>query len=98
MGDRSVTRPNTFHWLIAMIVLPMTGCAMCAGPFDAQYSAEGGSWERHDPSHGRVGSAFSDAGAPRAETADLEGVPDAGEATDETYYEASPELGDPLLR
>ena len=94
MGDRSVTRQTAFHWLLAMIVLPMTGCAMCAGPFDAQYSAEGGAWERHDASHGRVGSAFSNAGAPRGETADLEGVPAEGEA----YYEASPELGAPLQR
>lgn len=89
-----MTRQTVFHWLLAMIVLPMTGCAMCAGPFDAQYSAEGGAWERHDASHGRVGSAFSNAGAPRGETADLEGVPAEGEA----YYEASPELGAPLHR
>ncbi|MCP4813607.1 MAG: hypothetical protein GY888_13940 [Planctomycetaceae bacterium] len=98
MGDRSVTRQTAYQLLLAMIVLPMTGCAMCAGPFDRQYSAEGGAWERHDPNHGRVGSAFSDAGAPRDETAVLEGIPDEGEATDEVYYEASPELGDPLLR
>ena len=93
-----MTRQTAFQCLLAMILLPLTGCAMCAGPFDSQYSAEGGAWERHDPSHGRVGSAFSDAGAPREETADLEGVPTEGKAADETYYEASPELGDPLLR
>ena len=71
---------------------------MCAGPFDADYSAEGGAWERHDPSHGRVGSAFSDAGARREQSLVPEGSGDDAEVNPEAYYEASPDLGVPLRR
>ena len=38
------------------------GCAMCCGTDDYNYGAYGGRWERHDMSHGRVGSLFADAG------------------------------------
>jgi hypothetical protein len=98
MGDRRVTPQTAFYFLVSVILLPLAGCAMCAGPFDADYSAEGGVWERHDPSHGRVGSAFSDAGAPRDETAVLEGVPEEAAVSPEAYYEASPDLDVPLQR
>lgn len=71
---------------------------MCSGPFDADYAAEGGVWERHDPSHGRVGSAFSDAGGRRDESLVPEGPSDEAEVSPEAYYEASPDLGVPLQR
>ena len=38
----------------AMLLMTMTGCAMCAHPFDNDYGAFGGTWERADPSAGRV--------------------------------------------
>ena len=98
MGDRSVTPQTAFHWLVSLIILPLAGCAMCAGPFDSDYSAEGGAWERHDPSHGRVGSAFSDAGAPRSENNAPDGATDDAELNPDAYYEASPGLGVPLRR
>ena len=41
-----------------------SGCAVCQSCFDYDYPAFGGVYERHDPAHGRVGSAFNDAGAP----------------------------------
>ncbi len=91
-----MTPQKAFHCLVSVILLPLAGCAMCSGPFDADYSAEGGVWERHDPSHGRVGSAFSDAGGRRDESVIPEG--DEAEVSPEAYYEASPDLGVPLHR
>ena len=40
----------------------LAGCAMCCSEDDYNYSAFGGSWQRSDMSHGRVGSAFGFAG------------------------------------
>ncbi|MDP6446964.1 MAG: hypothetical protein QGG36_00410 [Pirellulaceae bacterium] len=48
--------------LVALAACFFSGCSMCCGPFDNTYSAFGGSWERHDMTHGRVGSAFAEAG------------------------------------
>jgi len=39
-----------------------TGCAICSSCHDEDYGYYGGTWQRHNPSHGRVGSAFDDAG------------------------------------
>lgn len=44
------------------LLLLVSGCAICASPYDSHYPAYGGSWERDDPSEGRVGSAFQPAG------------------------------------
>lgn len=52
----------------ALALMTMTGCAMCAHPFDYDYGAFGGSWERADPANGRVGSAFHAAGARLVQT------------------------------
>lgn len=41
-----------------------SGCAVCQSCFDYDYPAYGGNYERYDRTHGRVGSAFNDAGAP----------------------------------
>lgn len=51
--------------LIALISTTsvLSGCAMCCAPFDDAYPTYGGKWERVDRFHGRVGSAFYDAGA-----------------------------------
>ena len=40
------------------------GCAMCCAPYDCDYPYVGGRWVRNNPSSGRVGSLFDEAGAP----------------------------------
>jgi hypothetical protein len=40
------------------------GCAMCCAPFDCDYPSVPGRWVRHNPTSGRVGSAFDEAGGP----------------------------------
>lgn len=54
--------------LLACLSLPAisSGCAMCCAPFDCDYPYIGGKWVRTNPSSGRVGSAFDEAGAPVA--------------------------------
>ena len=68
-------------------LLPLVGCAYCQSPFDQHYGAQGGSWHRHNPTEGRVGSAFSDAGSPVGEPIE---APAGSELTSppEAYYEA----------
>lgn len=56
-----MTRQLAGCLLLGMLMFA-SGCAVCASPFDYDYSAYGGSWERGDPSQGRVGSAFLPAG------------------------------------
>src|SRR5688572_1830660 len=41
-----------------------SGCAMCCAPFDFDYPSVPGRWVRHNPTSGRVGSAFDEAGGP----------------------------------
>src|SRR5438874_877259 len=50
--------------LIAGLVGLSSGCAMCCAPFDYDYLVTGGRWARFNPSSGRVGSAFDEAGGP----------------------------------
>jgi hypothetical protein len=45
------------------LLLFVSGCAICASPYDSHYAAHGGSWDRADPSEGRVASVFHPAGA-----------------------------------
>ena len=85
----------SFIWLI--FLLPLAGCSMCSSTFDQHYAAHGGSWERDNPTHGRVGSAFTDAGGPASRTAKTNEQSD-GVKTNEPYYEASPTLGPALRR
>ena len=47
-----------------LLIAPLTGCTLCPSPYDCDYGFYGGSWQRHEPSQGRVGSAFNNAGAP----------------------------------
>jgi hypothetical protein len=41
-----------------------SGCAMCCAPFDYDYPSTTGRWVRNNPTSGRVGSVFDEAGAP----------------------------------
>ena len=50
--------------LITGLVGLSSGCAMCCAPFDYDYLVTGGRWTRFNPSSGRVGSAFDEAGGP----------------------------------
>jgi hypothetical protein len=40
------------------------GCAMCCAPFDYDYQSVAGRWVRTNPSSGRVGSVYDNAGGP----------------------------------
>ena len=83
--------------LLLAMVLPLVGCAYCANTFDTHYEAEGGVWDRHNPTEGRVGSAFSDAGAPIGEPTNAP-VPTEAEVPPEAYYEAIPVSETPTYR
>jgi hypothetical protein len=50
--------------LLACLTMPLAGCTLCASPYDYDYGLFGGSWQRYEPSQGRVGSRFNNAGAP----------------------------------
>ena len=50
--------------VIASLMGLSSGCAMCCAPFDYNYMVIGGRWTRFNPSSGRVGSAFDEAGGP----------------------------------
>src|SRR6187200_1874628 len=41
-----------------------SGCATCCAPFDYNYLATAGRWVRNNPTSGRVGSMFDEAGGP----------------------------------
>jgi hypothetical protein len=50
---------------LVMGLLAMSGgCAMCCAPFDYNYQSVAGRWVRNNPTSGRVGSVFDEAGAP----------------------------------
>jgi len=51
----------TLLLIIGFISLP-TGCSMCARGYLDDYATVGGKWQRTNPTSGRVGSIFSDAG------------------------------------
>jgi len=80
---------NITLFLCLLAVLPLVGCAFCASPFDDHYGAEGGAWERHNPTEGRVGSAFSNAGSPVGDPTEPTMAPELT-TTPESYYEALP--------
>ncbi|MEL7496488.1 MAG: hypothetical protein AAFN77_02690 [Planctomycetota bacterium] len=58
--EGSSMKPITTFMLIALVILGAAGCSMCCGPYDYDYPTFGGKHQRVDPSHGRVGSIFSD--------------------------------------
>ena len=47
---------------LVVIAAMASGCTMCCDRWYHTYSGYGGTWQRTDPEHGRVGSAFTDAG------------------------------------
>jgi hypothetical protein len=49
---------------LCSLMLVASGCAMCCAPYDCDYLYCGGRWVRNNPSSGRVGSVFDEAGAP----------------------------------
>lgn len=48
-----------------LLATPLAGCSMGRAVWYEAYTADGGNWERTDLNHGRVGSAFSNAGVRR---------------------------------
>lgn len=88
---------NIKSFLALVTLLPLVGCAFCAGPFDDHYGAQGGVWDRHNPTEGRVGSAFSNAGSPAG--VPTEAAPTTAPVTPpEAYYEALPADSSPVYR
>jgi hypothetical protein len=93
---------------IACVTLPAltSGCTLCCAPFDCDYPYCGGAWVRTNPSSGRVGSAFDEAGAPAlvaaaplasgAETAQPEELP-AGPAAPPARSVIPRDLGEGYL-
>jgi hypothetical protein len=51
-------------FLLLFIASLMSGCATCCAPYDCFYLYQGGAWVRHNPTSGRVGSVFDEAGGP----------------------------------
>ena len=60
--DSDMCRLLAFPLLLALLL--SSGCAMCCAPYDYDYPFAGGRWVRHNPTSGRVGSAFDEAGGP----------------------------------
>jgi hypothetical protein len=68
-----------FAAIVLLIPILFSGCALCTNCEDENYSAFGGRWERDVANHGRVGSAFEEAGH-RIEGAEFaQVVPEAAE-------------------
>ena len=56
---------------VAVIVCGgLTGCSSCCGPYDYHYPTFGGKHQRVDPTHGRLGSVFSDPNVPLGPSSD----------------------------
>jgi hypothetical protein len=71
------------------------GCAMCCSPYDDYYPFQGGAWIRTNPTTGRVGSAFAEAGQPAlAEEMPASGLPHPA-ATPAPASPASPSASQP---
>ena len=78
----------------------LSGCSICASPFDHDYGFYGGTWERHDACRGRVGSRFYNAGtpafAPQEEEIDTPAEPMPSEAP-EPPTRSPGDMTDPIL-
>jgi hypothetical protein len=48
---------------LCLLAAGFVGCTLCPSPYDCDYGFYGGTWERHDRAHGRVGSRFNNAGS-----------------------------------
>jgi hypothetical protein len=75
--------------LLLSVVSLTSGCAMCCAPFDCHYLYQGGAWVRHNPTSGRVGSAFDEAGGP-AHPGAVHGEPTPAQAEPEPAPEPIP--------
>ena len=69
--------------LLLTVASLASGCAMCCSPFDCDYPYQGGAWVRHNPSSGRVGSAFDEAGGPNTGAEVLQQEPTPADAAAE---------------
>ncbi len=67
-------------FIVAASMFAASGCSMGRATWYEAYTADGGNWERLDLNHGRVGSAFSDAGVRRT-------ITDGSAGTDESAME-----------
>jgi hypothetical protein len=58
--------PRRIFALVAagLLLAGSIGCSVCQSTYDYNYGFYGGSWQRHDPACGRVGSVLQPAGAP----------------------------------
>lgn len=65
----------TIACLAVFVCGGLTGCSMCCGPYDYHYPTFGGKHQRTDPTHGRVGSIFSDPNATLGPSSDSNLVP-----------------------
>jgi hypothetical protein len=65
----AMSRLGWYAAMICLLVASAGGCAICSSEHDCNYGMYGGTWERHHPSEGRVGSAFEPAGSPVIPTA-----------------------------
>jgi len=68
-----------------------TGCAMCSSPFDYDYGAYGGRWDRIERCRGRVGSAFEPAEARLLPVGDSEALEPGAMELDEPVPQPSAE-------
>ncbi len=77
-----------------------SGCSMCAPGYLDDYATVGGKWQRSNPTCGRVGSVFSDAGetisagATGGRIVDAHGLGIEGEVFGEAYTENYPDVID----
>lgn len=70
-------------WTAALLLASAGGCALCPSPYDYDYNAFGGKYDRVERCRGRAGSAFEPAESGLASVPDM-GQPDL----------ATPELSD----
>jgi hypothetical protein len=70
--------------VLAIVAGLSSGCATCCAPYDYHYLAQSGRWVRYNPTTGRVGSAFDNAGGP------ADAVPVSGEVVTTTDGEPTP--------
>ncbi len=103
VGSPRITR--YFGLVFATICAATAGCCICDNPFDEYYAAYGGRNPRVDMVHGRVGSAFRDAGstgvggpletAPRYDEYGND-MPEGSYESTEAYYDGGTMDGQPF--
>jgi hypothetical protein len=86
----SQTQRNTLCFGFVLASLALSGCSICAPGFIDDYATVGGKWNRSDPTHGRVGSPFSD---PVSGIGSPESIFVEGEQYEEQYMDGEYEMG-----